>query len=226
MSEPKALIVDDEPQMLMILEYLLTNRGFTVHKALNGAEAMAAFQSEAFDIVVLDVTMPRIGGVAVCQRMRATSDVPIIMVTARSQTEQILAGFDAGADDYVIKPFEPRILLSRIDSVLRRGRGREQRRSEFGMLTIDWSSHTVRVSGKQITLPETEWRLLAALAEHPGEVRAWRLLLTQGWQSEDWVGGRDLVKATIYRLRQRLGPDAADLIVTVRGSGYLLDAGA
>lgn len=219
---PLALIAEDEPQMGMIIEYILASHGFTSVVARNGVQALELFREREPEVVLLDLTMPRLGGLEVCRRIRRTSQVPIIMVTAHGEAEDILAGFEAGADDYVTKPFDPRVLATRVDNAMRRGAHPAAGiKVDVGALTIDVGARSVRVDGALTTLSVVEWRVLAALAERLDDVISWRSLLGRAWETEEWVGGRELVKSTIYRLRQRLGP-AAVHVETVRGEGYRL----
>lgn len=223
MSNPCILVVDDEPQMVMILSYLLKGHGFDVVTAANGAQALQQFDDHDIDLVLLDVTMPSVGGLEVARRLRRAGDVPIVFLTARSHTEHVVAGYEAGADDYVTKPFDPQVLLLRLDALLRRRITPRARVIELDDLVIDLDAQTVRVQGALVTLTDTEWRLLGALAERAGEVLSWRYLLSQAWDIHNQVGGRELVKVAIYRLRKRLG-HSGELIVTVRGEGYRLGA--
>lgn len=219
---PLALIAEDEPQMTMIIEYILSSRGFTSVIARNGARALELFRDQEFDVVLLDVTMPRLGGLEVCRRIRRSSQVPIVMVTAHGEAEDVLAGFEAGADDYVAKPFHPKVLATRVENAMRRGALPSAGGTvEVGELTIDVAARSVRVGGALTALSVVEWRVLAALAERVDDVVSWRSLLGRAWETDEWVGGRELVKSTIYRLRQRLG-SAAVHIETVRGEGYRL----
>lgn len=221
-SKPLALIAEDEPQMTMIIEYILTGRGFECVSARDGVAALELFRESEPDVVLLDVTMPRMGGLEVCRRIRSTSEVPILLVTAHGEADDILAGFEAGADDYVSKPFDPRVLGTRVDNAMRRGATAPKARVEMGELVIDTAARSVRVNGTVASLSVVEWRVLAALADRADDVVSWRSLLAQAWETEEWIGGRELVKATVYRLRQRLGAEAARHIETVRGEGYRL----
>lgn len=221
-SAPLALIAEDEPQMTMIIEYILQGRGFECVSARDGVAALDLFREVSPDVVVLDVTMPRMGGLEVCRRIRGTSQVPILLVTAHGEADDILAGFEAGADDYVSKPFDPRVLGTRVDNAMRRGAQAPKASVEMGSLAIDTAARTVRVGGVVTSLSVVEWRVLAALADRIDDVVSWRSLLAQAWETEEWVGGRELVKATVYRLRQRLGAEASRHIETVRGEGYRL----
>jgi DNA-binding response OmpR family regulator len=221
-SKPLALIAEDEPQMTMIIEYILAARGFECVSSRDGVAALELFRETEPDVVLLDVTMPRMGGLEVCRRIRSVSEVPILLVTAHGEADDILAGFEAGADDYVSKPFDPRVLGTRVDNAMRRGAHAPKARVEMGELVIDTAARAVRVGGAVASLSVVEWRVLAALADRADDVVSWRSLLAQAWETEEWVGGRELVKATVYRLRQRLGAEAARHIETVRGEGYRL----
>jgi DNA-binding response OmpR family regulator len=221
-AAPLALIAEDEPQMAMIIEYILAGRGFECVIARDGVGALDLFRERSPDVVLLDVTMPRMGGLEVCRRIRAQSEVPVLLVTAHGETDDILEGFEAGADDYVAKPFDPRILATRVDNAMRRGGHQVRERVELPGLTIDVATRVVRVDDAVVTTSTVEWRVLAALTARLDEVISWRSLLAQAWDTAEWAGGRELVKATVYRLRQRLGPDAARHVETVRGEGYRL----
>lgn len=223
-SKPLALIAEDEPQMTMIIEYILAGRGFECVTARDGVAALELFREAEPDVVLLDVTMPRMGGLEVCRRIRSSSQVPILLVTAHGEADDILAGFEAGADDYVSKPFDPRVLGTRVDNAMRRGAHTTKARVELGELVIDTAARSVRVSGSVASLSVVEWRVLAALADRVDDVVSWRSLLAQAWETEEWFGGRELVKSTVYRLRQRLGAEASRHIETVRGEGYRLRA--
>lgn len=219
---PVALIAEDEPQMAMIIEYILASKGFTSIIARNGVRALELFREHEPDVVLLDLTMPRMGGLEVCRHIRRMSQAPVLMVTAHGEAEDILAGFEAGADDYVTKPFDPRVLGTRVDNAIRRGIVPVAVKVEVGGLSIDIQSRRVQVSGAPVVLSAVEWRVLESLAERLDDVVSWRSLLRRAWDTDEWLGGRELVKSTVYRLRHRLGPAAALHIETVRGEGYRL----
>lgn len=221
-AHPLALIAEDEPQMTMIIEYILAGKGFESVVARDGVYALELFREREPDVVLLDVTMPRMGGLEVCRSIRRESQVPILLVTAHGEADDILAGFEAGADDYVSKPFDPRILATRVENAMRRGGLTSRSTVELGELAIDLAARTVRVGGAVVVTSVVEWRVLATLAERVDDVVSWRSLLAQAWETDEWVGGRELVKSTVYRLRQRLGAEAAAHIETVRGEGYRL----
>jgi DNA-binding response OmpR family regulator len=219
---PVALIAEDEPQMTMIVEYILGRRGFDSIVARTGAEALDMFHKHEPDVVLLDITMPRMSGLEVCKEIRRLSQVPILMVTAHGEAEDILAGFRAGADDYVTKPFDPRVLGTRVDNAMRRGAILPVVRINLDDLSIDLQERSVEVLGTPVSLSIVEWRVLIPLAERVDDVVSWRALLRRAWETEDWLGGRELVKSTVYRLRHKLGPAGAKHIETVRGEGYRL----
>lgn len=221
-GKPLALIAEDEPQMTMIIEYILSSRGIETVVARDGIKALELFRERLPDVVLLDITMPRLGGLEVCRRIREVSQVPVVLVTAHGEPDDIIAGFEAGADDYVSKPFDPRVLGTRIDNAMRRGGHTSHPSVAVGALTIDVNAKTVRVDGAEVTLSTVEWRVLAALAERIDEVVSWRSLLARAWDTNEWLGGRELVKSTMYRLRQRLGAAASAHVETVRGEGYRL----
>jgi DNA-binding response OmpR family regulator len=221
-AQPLALIAEDEPQMTMIIEYILAGKGFESVIARDGVRALELFREREPDVVLLDLTMPRMGGLEVCRSIRRDSQVPIVLVTAHGEADDILAGFEAGADDYVSKPFDPRVLATRVENAMRRGGLTGRSLVELGELAIDLASRTVRVSGAVVGTSVVEWRVLATLAERVDDVVSWRSLLAQAWETDEWVGGRELVKSTVYRLRQRLGASGSAHIETVRGEGYRL----
>jgi len=197
-----ALVVDDERQMTMIVEYALANQGFTVHTAHDGATALNLLRTHEVDLVVLDVRMPTIDGLDLCERIRAGSDVPIMLLTALAQPEDVIAGLERGADDYVTKPFHPKELVLRAQALVRRYRGGgDGRVLRNGELVIDPVRREVTVAGRRLTLSYTEFRLLYCLTARRGEALSWRRLLREVWGTDNLIGGRELVKATVAILR-------------------------
>lgn len=224
-ERPTALVVDDEPQMTTIIGFALETQGFTVLVANNGATALNLMRTRPIDLVVLDVMMPSIDGLALCRQIRQQSDIPIMMLTALSQTDDVITGLEHGADDYVAKPFHPREVALRAQALVRRSRrNTEAPVLRVGALTIDPAQHTATLAGKPIELPFTEFKLLAHLAANRGTPQSWRTLLSVVWGAQDLAGGRDIVKSAIYRLRSRLAKlsDGTEYIVTLRGVGYLM----
>jgi DNA-binding response OmpR family regulator len=219
---PTALVVDDEPQMAVIVEFALRTQGFDVLVAHDGATALHLLRTRAVDLVVLDVLMPMLDGLALCQRIRASSDVPIMFLTAMAQHESVIAGLEQGADDYVTKPFHPREVALRAQALVRRRRDTGAQ-LQVGELTIDPTNRTATLAGHRLDLPYTEFKLLAHLAARRGVPQTWRALLRDVWGAADMVGGRDVVKSAVYRLRSRLAAvGGAAYISTLRGVGYVM----
>ncbi|MFT3861586.1 response regulator transcription factor [Micropruina sp.] len=220
----RVLVVDDEAQMVSIVSFALEAQGFEPHAARNAEVAWKLFNTEPFDLVVLDVMLPGASGVQLCERIRSRSDVPVMLLTARGDEDDRLKGLLAGADDYVTKPFSPRELGLRAAAIVRRTQGRTADSADLvrGPLVIDQWRRTARLHGRPLALSDAEWRLLVALARRAGEPTDWRTLLNEVWHTAELAGGRDMVKTAVYRLRHALGDDGEGLIVTVRGTGYLL----
>lgn len=226
MSDPSpvVLVAEDEPQMVVIVAYLLETEGFAVRTARDGVEARAIFDAGGIDLAILDIGLPRENGLSLCRHIRAVGDTPVLLLTAHAEHAEIIEGLESGADDYVTKPFHPRELALRAHALIRRRHARPHRLVQVGDLVVDPAAAKVSIAGRQVRLTPTEWRVLAALAERPGEVVSWRRLLEQAWEVTEWSGGRELVKAAVYRLRLRLGDDPGDprFVETVRGAGYRL----
>ncbi|MFF6783459.1 response regulator [Streptomyces sp. NPDC012510] len=223
-AEPTALVVDDEPQMTIIIEFALQTQGFTVLTAHDGATALHLLRTHAVDLVVLDVMMPVMDGLTLCGRIRARSDVPIMLLTALSQHDDVIAGLEQGADDYVTKPFHPREVALRAQALVRRHRRGGGAVIRVGRLVIDPVTQSATLAGRRLDLPFTEFKLLAHLATSRGGPQSWQELLREVWGTADLLGGRDVVKSTVYRLRSRLAgvPGGAAYIRTLRGVGYLM----
>ncbi len=220
---PSALVVDDEPQMTAIVEFALQTQGFSVVTAHDGATALHLLRSHAVDLVVLDLMMPTMDGLTLCQRIRARSDVPIMVLTAMNQPEDVIVGLEHGADDYVTKPFHPREVALRAQALVRRRRDSGVA-VQVGELVVDPADRVATLAGRRIDLPYTEFKLLAHLAARRGTAQSWPELLGAVWGTNELPGGRDVVKSTMYRLRARLAAagDYGGYIQTVRGVGYLM----
>jgi two-component system response regulator RegX3 len=219
----RVLLVEDEPDLAEPLAYLLRREGYEVEIAEDGPTAVAAFEERGCDIVLLDLMLPGMSGTEVCRRIRQTSAVPIVMVTAKDSEVDIVVGLELGADDYVTKPFGMRELSARIRALLRRGHDRSgaPRRLDCGELQVDLDCRTVLRGGAALDLTHTEFELLAALAARPGQVFTRQQLLEQVW-GYHFEGYERTVDSHITRLRKKLEPDPDEprLIVTVRGVGY------
>ncbi len=219
------LAVEDDRRILDALCLALEDEGYAVTGVGSAEEALERFGSEAFDVVLLDLMLPGMSGFDVCREIRRSSDVPVVMLTARSDTHDVVAGLECGADDYVTKPFEVKELAARLRALLRRTRsGVLPKRIIIGDLELSPEAGVVRRDDEAIPLTRTEFRLLCELAEHRGIVLSREQLLDRVW-GYDYFGDARLVDAHIRRLRTKIEPDPADPVhvVTVRGLGYRLE---
>ena len=226
--KPRVLIVEDESALVELLRYNLEQSGFKVMVAGDGEEALASVQEDVPDIILLDWMLPLMSGIEVCRQLRrqtSTANVPIIMLTARGEEGDRIRGLDAGADDYVSKPFSPTELVARIRAVLRRIRpALADEALGYADIVMDLVAHRVTRAGKPLHLGPTEFRLLRHFMEHPGRVFSREQLLDSVWGKDVYVEART-VDVHIRRLRMALnGESNTDLIRTVRAAGYALDA--
>jgi DNA-binding response OmpR family regulator len=221
----KILTVEDDERIRTAVRMALEDEGWDVEESESGEDALARFGKEAADVVLIDLMLPGIDGFEVCRSIRRVSDVPILMVTARADTHDVVAGLEAGADDYVTKPFQPKELSARIRALLRRARPSEPTRTSlrFGDLEIIPDDGVVRRDGREIHLTKTEFRLLCELASSSGRVFSREQLLDRIW-GYDYFGDGRLVDVHIRRLRTKVEADPANPahVVTVRGLGYKL----
>lgn len=221
----RVLVVDDESKIREILRRYLEEDGYNVSEAADGDTALRVARDVAPDLVVLDVMMPGIDGIEVLRVLRSESDVPVILLTARTEEVDKLVGLSVGADDYVTKPFSPREVVARVKTVLRRGRiggaAHADDRLDFIGLTIDLARREVDRDGRPVELTALEFDLLAALARVPGRVFSRRQLLEQVW-GWDFFGDERVVNVHIRSIRRALGDraESPELIGTVRGVGY------
>ncbi len=211
----------------MAIELALTRQGHRVTVAASGEEGLELWQTQRPELVVLDVMLPGLDGFEVCRRIRRTDQVPIILLTARSDDIDVVVGLESGADDYVVKPVQPRVLDARIRAVLRRHGGNTPEQADvavFGDLSVDRSAMIVSRGGLPISLTPTELKLLVELSRRPGQALSRQQLLRLVWD-HDYLGDSRLVDACVQRLRAKveLVPGDPQLIRTVRGIGYRLD---
>ncbi|HLM63935.1 MAG TPA: response regulator transcription factor [Acidimicrobiales bacterium] len=221
----RILTVEDDERIRTAVKLALEDEGWSVEEADTGEEALDAFQRQPSDVVLIDIMLPGIDGFDVCRQIRRHSDVPIIMVTARADTHDVVAGLEAGADDYLTKPFAPKELSARIRAMLRRVRSADPTSAHlrFGDLEIVPDEGVVRREGEEIHLTKTEFRLLVELAGSPGRVFSREVLLERVWGYGYFGDGR-LVDVHVRRLRTKVEADPANPrhVVTVRGLGYKL----
>jgi two-component system, OmpR family, response regulator len=221
------LLVDDEDSVQKLLAYPLEREGFRVLQAWDGEEALERFAQEQVDLVVLDIMLPKLDGLEVCKRLRAESEVPIIMLTARDDELDKVVGLELGADDYITKPFSIREFRSRVRALLRRaavprpGSAGEDEVIALDGLRIDVSRRSVRVRGEPVQLTYVEFELLRTLAANPGRVYSRRMLLESLWGDADYREPRT-IDVHVRHLREKLEQDPAEpeYILTVRGVGY------
>jgi two-component system response regulator MtrA len=218
----RILVIDDDASLAEMLQLVLRQEGFETTWCASGDAALEVFRSAQFDLVLLDLMLPGLDGVAVCRRIRADSGVPIVMLTAKSDTGDVVDGLEAGADDYIAKPFKPRELVARVWTRLRRPPAEsETDMIRVGDVTIDVSAHEVKRGSDPIALTPLEFDLLLALARKPHQVFTREKLLEQVWGYRHAADTR-LVNVHIQRLRSKIeqDPERPELVLTVRGIGY------
>ena len=225
------LLVDDEDAVQKLLAFPLERDGFRVVQARDGEEALERFEAERIDLVVLDLMLPKLDGLEVCKRLRASSSVPIIMLTARDDELDKVLGLELGADDYITKPFSIREFRSRVRALLRRAATRPPAAAddeviEADGLRIDLAKRDVEVDGQAAQLTYVEFELLRTLASHPGRVYTREMLLQTLWGGSDYREPRT-IDVHVRHLREKLEPDPREpqFILTVRGVGYRFRSG-
>lgn len=223
--DERVLLVEDDPSIREVASLGLTKAGFRVTGAVDGREGLTRALHDPFDVVILDVMLPSLDGFEVCREIRRQSRIPILMLTARTDTIDVVVGLESGADDYVTKPFEMVELVARVRAVLRRAQSMpEETTISIGDIDVDPTGFSARRGGRDLSLTATEFRLLMEMARRPGQVFTRELLLQRVW-NYDYLGDSRLVDVAIQRLRGKLEDDPAHprLITTVRGVGYRLD---
>lgn len=218
------LIIEDEIRIRFLLKDYLLSEGFSVIEACDGEEGLMAFKNNNVDLILLDIMMPKIDGLTVLENIRTVSDIPIILLTAKSQEEDKLYGYDIGADDYITKPFSPKILVAKVKALLKRTADLNEDKSStknYNGLTINKLAHEVKVDNVQLSLSPKEYELLVYLSDNIGIALTRDTILDNVW-GIDYYGDLRTVDTNIKRLREKLG-EKANYIVTVRGSGYKFD---
>jgi two-component system phosphate regulon response regulator PhoB len=228
MAKSHILVVEDDADIQQLVSYNLIRAGFHVSCADSGEEALACLQRDEVDCILLDLMLPGMSGIKVCAAVRKSESptraaVPILMLTAKGEEEDVVAGLEAGADDYIIKPFSPKVLIARVKAVLRRGRAQEGEDEGHTIITgagieIDQGRHEVRVDGELLALTMTEFGILALLAAKPGWVFS-RQQIIDAVRGYDFLITPRAIDVQIYGLRKKLG-EAGESIETVRGIGY------
>ena len=220
MEKVKILVVDDESRMRKLVKDFLTREGYIVLEAGDGMEAMDLFyEDKDIALLILDVMMPKMDGWQVCREVREHSDVPIIMLTARSEERDELQGFDLGVDEYISKPFSPKILVARVEAILRRTRGSDMNSvMDAGGIEIDKAAHIVKIDGNPIDLSFKEFELLSYFVENQGIALSREKILNNVW-NYDYFGDARTIDTHVKKLRSKLG-EKGDYIKTIWGMGY------
>ena len=225
MKHYKILVIDDESRMRKLVRDFLTKKGYAVLEAGNGEEAMEIFyEDKEIDLLILDVMMPKMDGWEVCREVRKTSKVPIIMLTAKADERDELLGFELGVDEYVTKPFSPKILVARVEAILRSSNGGNDDDSiHIGDITMDKNAHEVMVDGKLVELSYKEFELLAYFIENQGIALSRERILNNVW-NYDYFGDARTIDTHVKKLRSKLGK-RGEYIKTIWGMGYKFEVG-
>lgn len=223
MDRLKILVVDDESRMRKLVKDFLTQKGYEVIEAEDGAEAVDTFFAvKNIALVILDVMMPKMDGFAVCREIRAHSKVPVIMLTARGDERDELQGFELGVDEYISKPFSPKILVARVEAILRRtGQTEKEEILSVGGIEINKSAHIVRIENRDVDLSYKEFELLVYFAENAGIALSREKILNNVW-NYDYFGDARTIDTHVKKLRSKLG-EKGEMIKTIWGMGYKLE---
>jgi two-component system, OmpR family, response regulator MtrA len=222
----RVLVVDDDSALAEMLGIVLRGEGFEPTFVYDGDKAMEVFRDVKPDLVLLDLMLPGVDGIDVCRQIRAESGVPIVMLTAKSDTVDVVLGLESGADDYIVKPFQSKVLIARVRARLRRTEDPAPETLTIGDVTIDVAGHSVHRNGDQLNLTPLEFDLLVALARKPRQVFTREVLLEQVWGYRHAADTR-LVNVHVQRLRAKIekDPERPEIVVTVRGVGYKAGTG-
>src|SRR5215510_6934562 len=217
------LIVDDDPHIRELVRLFLRAEGFDIYEASDGVEALAKLETLKAELVILDVMMPNLDGWELCRELRASYDLPLLMLTAKGETAQKIKGFQLGTDDYLVKPFEPLELVARVKALLKRYRIATSQTIQVGELLMDRKTYEVTLEGASLTLPRKEFELLFKLASYPGRTFSRDQLIEDIW-GYDFEGNERTLDVHINRLRERFPEDRhAFKITTIRGLGYRME---
>lgn len=219
MDDIKILVVDDEQRMRKLVRDFLVKKGFQVLEASNGEEAIDVFFSEKnIELVILDIMMPKMDGWAVCREIRQYSQVPIVMLTAKSGEKDELLGFELGVDEYISKPFSPKVLVARVEAILRRTGASTEEILEIGGITLDKSAHEVTIDGNKLELSFKEFELLTYFIDNKGIALSREKILNNVW-NYDYYGDARTIDTHVKKLRNKMG-DKGNYIKTIWGMGY------
>lgn len=217
--ETTILIADDEARMRKLIKDFLMQKGYKIIEAEDGLQALEIFEEERkIDLVILDVMMPKRDGWSVLRKIRETSKIPVIMLTARAEEQDELFGFELGVDEYITKPFSPKILVARVEAILKRVRGAEKQEKDYGGILIDEEGRTVKVDGKEIELSLREYELLKFLLDNENIALSREKILNNVWNF-DYYGDSRTIDSHIKKIRHKLGKKGK-YIKTIRGIGY------
>lgn len=219
----KILLVEDNETIIMGLQYLLEQEGYTFQAVRRRQEAQRTLQQERPDLMLLDIGLPDGDGYQLCESVRRQYDFPIIFLTAREEEEDVVRAFDLGADDYIIKPFRNRELVSRIKNVLRRG-SQEREVLQCGNIVLDVESGRVRVDGEEVALTKLEYKILSSMMSYPEKLFTRDEILSDVWDISGNFVNDNTLSVTMKRLREKLGDTEGRLIKTVRGMGYRMES--
>lgn len=219
MEKRKILVIDDEVRLRALVKDFLVKEGYEVIEAGDGLSGVERFYEEKnIDLVILDVMMPKMDGWQVCREIRESSQVPIILLTARSQERDELQGFQLGIDEYITKPFSPKILMARVNAILRRVHGMEEEVLEVGGITLDRAAHQVKVDGEEVVLSFKEFELLLFFVKNQGIALSREKILNHVW-NYDYFGDARTIDTHVKKLRSKLGKKG-EMIKTIWGMGY------
>ncbi len=222
----RILIIEDEIDIADMIEYLLTDEGYDVSVVHTGEAGLSLMEKESFNLVVLDLNLPAMDGLTVCNRIKQRSAVPVVILSARDRDSDVISGLEIGAEDYITKPFNHREFILRVGKILSRmNEMTAQREIVISDLVINLDREDASVKGERINLTPIEYSLLSCLASRAGWVISWQVLLKEVWgHNDDWEGGREMVKVTIQRLRKKIEPDPHHPVYILNewGKGYRL----